>query len=196
MRTTYSTIQKCYEYSKLPARFIEPEHPSEIEVGSGLYLFGRPGTGKTWAAVTAAKRLIDSTYSLVEATGAYRVASVKFTTSNGLLSEYRSTYSDGTEQTEDAVTGKLAKCDLLVIDDLGKEPATEWAVSKLFDVVNARYESMLPIIVTSQYDKKRLAERISRNGDVESAHAIVSRLCEMCRTIDFGDKDRRVCANL
>ena len=192
MRTTMGSLQSCYAFSNLPHRFIEKEHPSNIEIGTGAYLVGKPGTGKTWAAVTMAKRLIDGTYEFDDRIGVYRVASVKFTTSNGLMDAYKATYNDGTMQTEEEVTSRFAKCDLLVIDDLGKEKPTDWAISRLFEIVNARYERMRPIVVTTQYEKGKLTERLARNGDVDTATAIVSRLCETCRTVRFDGEDKRL----
>ena len=31
---------------------------------------------------------------------------------------------------------------LLVIDDIGKEPPTEWAISTVYNIINSRYEEM------------------------------------------------------
>lgn len=191
MRTTTSSLQGCYEYSGLPPRFIADRYDDLPEIGDGVFLTGRPGTHKTLKAVGMAKRLIDSTYRKDERMGCYRVASVRFLTVNGLLDAYRATYSDGTPSTEEEVTRRFASCDLLVIDDLGKEVPTEWAVSKLFDVVNARYERALPIVVTSQLDQAELIAHMEKGGS-ETAVAIVSRLCEMCRTVKTEGPDRRM----
>ena len=81
---------------------------------------------------------------------------------------------------------------LLVIDDFGKEPPTDWALSQLFRVVNARYEALKPVVVTTQFSRPALIERLSKNGDEQTAVAIVSRLFEMCRKVELAGSDRRL----
>ena len=61
----------------------------------------------------------------------------------------------------------------------------------IFQIVNYRYEAMRPLIVTSQYDLAGLEKRIARQGEYESARAIVSRLRQMCHVIELSGNDRR-----
>lgn len=49
----------------------------------------------------------------------------------------------------------LEEVDLLVLDDLGTERATEWATEKLFQVINGRYINRKPIVVTSNQDFRK-----------------------------------------
>jgi DNA replication protein DnaC/primosomal protein DnaI len=92
---------------------------------------------------------------------------------------------------EDDLLSKYGGCDLLVLDDLGKGKQTEWSVALLYRLVNRRYEDMLPTVYTSQYDLEALQERLTVNGDKDTAEAIVDRLHETCRTIRLGDVNRR-----
>ena len=66
-----------------------------------------------------------------------------------------------------------------------------WALTTMFQVVNARYEGMRPIVVTSQYPLSKLAARLGRSGERESAEAIASRLYEMCDIVTLPDIDHR-----
>lgn len=61
----------------------------------------------------------------------------------------------------------------------------------LFEVVNYRYENMLPTVFTSQYSLDALERRLSRNNEVESAKAVVSRICEMSKVVVLKSPDRR-----
>lgn len=191
MRTTNMSLEECYAHASLPPAFVWSQNAPVSIVEGSLYLTGVHGSGKTTYAVAAAKKALDESYEYDDRLAVHRVANVKFVTSIGLLNAYKATYSDGVKMTEDEVTKRFASCDMLIVDDLGKEAPTEWAVSKLFEIVNARYEKSRPIIVTSQYSLVDLASRLSKNGD-ETACAIVSRLSEMCRVLNFGTTDHRM----
>lgn len=65
---------------------------------------------------------------------------------------------------------------ILVIDDLGKEMTTKWTVSTLFDVIDERYRNNKVTAVTTNYNKKSLVEKLTVEGDVSKAKAIVCRI--------------------
>ena len=91
----------------------------------------------------------------------------------------------------EAAVARYAKCDVLVLDDLGKEDATEWSVGTVFSVLDARYEDMRPTIVTSNYAPGALADRLARRGERVTAEAIASRISQTCRPVYLGGRDRR-----
>ena len=62
----------------------------------------------------------------------------------------------------------LLKVHLLVLDDLGTQKPTEWAVEKLMQVIDYRYVNALPLVVTTNKPLDNLP------GDTE--HRIGSRL--------------------
>ena len=70
----------------------------------------------------------------------------------------------------------FGKVDLLVLDDLGAEKPSDWMRDRLYTLVNRRYESNLPIIVTTNKDITSLEEHVGKR--------IVSRLCEMCQIVE------------
>ena len=78
---------------------------------------------------------------------------------------------------------------MLVLDDLGKEAPTAYACERLFDIVNERYNAMLPIVVTSNYSRGEIARKLTE-GDV--GRSIASRLCEMTRSVHMDGTDRRL----
>ena len=115
--------------------------------------------------------------------------SVVLTTSLSMLEDIQDTY--GKEASSLDAVLHFASSDVLILDDLGKESASAWSASMIFQIVNYRYEAMRPLIVTSQYDLASLEKRIARQGERESARAIVSRLRQMCHVIKLSGGDRR-----
>ncbi len=138
------------------------------ENGTGLLLTGSYGTGKTHLAAAICHELIRSDYQPI------------FGTMISLLGNIKATYGDEyVKETEQQILNKYISCDLLVIDDLGKERPTEWALEKLYYVINSRYEACRPLVITTNYADK-LANRLTCKDNTETAEAIVSRIYEMC----------------
>jgi DNA replication protein DnaC len=73
---------------------------------------------------------------------------------------------------------------LLIIDDLGKERATDWTISTLYTIIDGRYDRAMPIIVTTNYDPGSLVGRLTPQGDDGTiAECIIDRINEVCRAI-------------
>ena len=145
--------------------------------GRGLYFRGGVGAGKTTAASAIARALVYTGYSVI------------VTTTLEMLDSIQDTYGTGSKSAEGV--GRYGRCDLLVLDDLGKEDATEWSVGTVFSVLDARYEDMRPTIVTSNYAPGALADRLARRGERVTAEAIASRISQTCRPVYLGGRDRR-----
>ena len=69
---------------------------------------------------------------------------------------------------------------------------SEWGLEKLFTIINSRYENNLPVIITTNYNQNSLVERLSLNGEIETAKSIISRLYEMCYLVKIDDIDHRI----
>jgi DNA replication protein DnaC len=82
------------------------------------------------------------------------------------------------------LAGTSAHRGLVVLDDLGRENVTDWTGELVYAVVNARYEAMLPSIVTSNRTAADL-----RDGPYWPA---ISRLAEDGRLIEVVGPDRRL----
>lgn len=171
----------------IPKRFLDAEldkpellkYLAEFESshGTGIYLHGEVGRGKSHLASALAREFVQAGYSTV------------FTTAADMLGSIQDTF--GTSSSTFATTGKFAHVDILVIDDLGKESASQWSVGVIFQVLNARYEQMKPTVITSQYTLEGLRSRMSRSGERETAEAIVSRLRRTQKIIELTGPDRR-----
>lgn len=149
------------------------------EPTAGLLLQGGFGAGKTHAACAA---LIANA----------PMRTVRFTTFAQMARERRDAF--GGSEAEGAVAGRLLNVGMLCIDDLGKERQTEWSVSVLFEIVDARLSRGLPTIVTTNYAGRELLARMTAAGDATTAKAIVSRMAAYERAV-LEDGDRRIGGN-
>ena len=147
--------------------------------GKGLYLEGTCGTGKTHLAVAISLELIS------------RGIPVVCKTSIDLLADIKRSYEQDSTVSEEDVLSAYKGADLLVIDDLGKERATEWSVPILYRIINDRYEAMLPTIITTNYNSDVLTEKLTVKGDRETADAIVSRFIGSSDCVTMAWKDYR-----
>lgn len=150
------------------------------------YIDGPVGTGKTHLACRMLRRFIEeNAYTVPEADMVF-APRVAFTTVSTYLTAKRDSYRNGDDPTDAIRTAKF-----LVMDDLGQENPTAWAVEQLFDIVNYRYNEMLPTVFTSQFQLGSIATRLSRQGGREQAEAIASRLMGTCEPIHLNGVDRR-----
>ncbi len=136
----------------------------------GLLLFGDVGTGKSFLAGCIANALLERDVP---------VLMTNFPTIlnhlGGMFREERAAFLDS-----------LGDYDLLIIDDLGAVRGTEYALEQVFNVIDTRYRSGKPLIVTTNL---KLAE-LKHPPDV--AHArIYGRVLERCAPILFDGKDFR-----
>ena len=115
---------------------------------------------------------------------AAEAAAAKAEEEKDLLERIKRTYS-ATGGSESNVLKIYKTVPLLVIDDIGKEPPTEWAISTVYNIINGRYEAYLPTIVTTNYDTEALIDRMTprESHDSMTARATIDRLMEMCRGI-------------
>ena len=132
--------EKALSRAGIPRRYwaAEADRPEFAEYiasfagngGAGLYIHGGVGAGKTHAASAMARLFAEAGYE------------VAFTTAKGMLERVKATFDEGGTE---AAVARYAKCDVLVLDDLGKEDATEWSVGTVFSVLDARYAEKIKI---------------------------------------------------
>jgi len=148
--------------------------------GIGLLITGSYGAGKTHLAAAITHSLIKQNIHVV------------FGTLITLLGKVKASYGDYAKENEDTIINKYLNCNLLIIDDLGKEKPTEWIMEKLYYIINCRYENNKPIVITSNYSDTKLIDRLTIKEDSGTAEAIVSRLFEICQGVDMNKcKDYR-----
>lgn len=151
-----------------------------IAAGRGLWLMGNTGTGKTTLGMLVAK----------EALAAGKTVGVYFTPR--LLTRIRQTYQEAESNSAyDDFFRRVTSVDLLYIDDLGSERHTDWVVEQLYALINERYESQRPMLVTSNSDSD--VDKGQRQLEEQIGPRTVSRLVEICGDpLPLFGPDRRV----
>ena len=77
------------------------------------------------------------------------------------------------EDGADEAMRRCAVAGMLVLADLGTEVATDWAVSRLGDLLSRRFGAELPTIVTTRLEATELAGHLGSRGCVESAQGVM-----------------------
>ncbi len=113
--------------------------------GRGLVYAGLVGTGKTLLAVAIAQALLDA-------------HEVRYTTAAALVRAVRGTWARDAEQTEAQLLRYLETLDLLVIDELGVQMATENSQAILFEVLDRRYLALRPTVLCTNEDQMGLRQ--------------------------------------
>lgn len=133
----------------------------------GLIITGESGIGKTHLAASIANKLIENDKIVLMG----RLAT--------LLDMIKETFRDNTKS-ENELIELYSNVDMIIIDDLGTEKISQWALEKLYTIIENRNQNKLPIIITTRFDKKGLIERFSQSQDEQLVDAIISKLYQMC----------------
>ena len=114
-----------------------------------------------------------------------------------MLDDLKSTF-DSKNKSLDDLMESLTTADLLVLDDLGTESPTDWAVERIYLIINQRYNAEKPLIVTSNFKLSEVGQRLNEPKKSENkfpsvtGKRIVSRLAQMCKRIEIKGRDRRI----
>ena len=137
--------------------------------GKGLLLYGTVGTGKTYFAACIANSLIDAGYSVL------------MTNFARITNQIQGTF-DGKQEFIDS----LNRYTLLIIDDLGAERKSEFMQEQVFNIIDARYRSGLPMVITTNLT----AEELKKPQDVGYSR-IYDRILERCFPVEVNGTSRR-----
>lgn len=134
----------------------------------GLLLHGPVGTGKTFYAACVANALLDQGIPCIM-TSLIRVIN----TMQGMFE--KQTYLDD-----------LVNYPLLILDDLGTERESEYMQEQVYNIINARYCTGKPLIVTTNISIEEI-----KNPKNESYKRIYDRILQMCQPILISGGSRR-----
>ncbi|GAI81465.1 unnamed protein product, partial [marine sediment metagenome] len=137
------------------------------------------GTGKTRLAVCVANYILHE-----------KRLPVLFKKARDLMLDIRRTFSDRGDMTEADILDKVLSVRLLVLDDVGVDPTSQWLRATYWTVFDRRLEWQLPIVITT--NKPLEGEGGLSLGDFIGQGA-VSRLIELCQgnVIDMFGPDLR-----
>ena len=145
--------------------------PKRKENNNGLLLWGDVGTGKSFYAACIANALIEEGVS------------VMMTNFAKILNRLSGLYSED----KNAFIADLMKYSLLILDDFGAERNTDYALEQIFYVIDERYKTNLPLIVTTNISLEDLEE------PKDLAHQrVYDRLLSMCTPVFFEGKSHRI----
>lgn len=133
----------------------------------GLIITGESGVGKTHLVASIANKLIEN--DKIVLMGRLTM----------LLDMIKETFRDNTKS-ENELIELYSNVDMIIIDDLGTEKISQWALEKLYTIIQNRNENGLPIIITTRFDKHGLIERFSQSQDEQLVDVIISKLYQMC----------------
>ena len=138
------------------------EHWEEMRAENrGYLLWGNVGTGKTYLAGCIANALMEQEIP------------VRMTNFAAILNDLT-----GTLNGRNAYIERLCSFPLLILDDFGMERGTEYGLEQVYNVIDSRYRSHRPLIVTTNLTLSELQNPADR------AHQrIYDRVLAMCTPI-------------
>lgn len=136
------------------------------KTNTGFLLWGDSGNGKTHTAACIANALMEKEVSVLMRNMSYFL-------------------NAGFEDREEFIRD-VQRYGLLIIDDLGMERGTEYGLEMVFSIINARYESGKPTIITTNLSLNTL-----QNPEDLVHQRIYDRVLEMCVPVQFHGKSLR-----
>ena len=149
------------------------EHWEEMKADNiGYLLWGGVGTGKSYLAGCIANALME------------KEIPVCMTNFALILNDLTASFEGRNEY-----ISRLCRYPLLILDDFGMERGTEYALEQVYNVIDSRYRSRKPLIVTMNLTLQDLQH------PQDTAHArIYDRLLEMCSPLCFTGENLRKAA--
>ena len=139
----------------------------------GYLFWGGVGTGKSYLAGCIANALME------------KEIPVRMTNFAAILNDLAASFEGRNEY-----ISRLCRYPLLILDDFGMERGTEYGLEQVYSVIDSRYRSRRPLIVTTNLTLQQI------QNPPDTAHArIYDRLLEMCAPVRFtGGNFRREAA--
>lgn len=160
--------------TKLPEEFrdVEPDWERAERYG-WIWLYGNVGVGKTRSVCAMAKALAGM--------GKHPV----FVSEGEMFDRIKASFDGGSDPTL-----SYQRAEVLVIDDVGKTPLTEWSASVYFLIVDYRWSHHLQTIFTSQM-KPLEWTNAAGEANKRTAEALYSRVNGSCLVRRLDGADRR-----
>lgn len=134
-----------------------------LEKNQGLLFWGDVGTGKSFVAACIANYLLE------------RKIPVIMTSFVKLLEVIQASREE-----EPAILNRLGYAKLVIFDDLGAERGTDYALEKVYNIIDSRYRKSLPMILTTNLT----IEEMKRDMDIRYSR-IYDRIFEICYPMQF-----------
>lgn len=144
--------------------------PEMKKNNQGILFYGKVGTGKSYTAACIANYLLDQGIPVI------------MTSFVKILQDVRSAENEG------EYIAILNTASLLIIDDLGAERNTDYALEKIYNVIDSRIRADKPLILTTNLDLQEML-----NAEDIRYKRIYDRIFEVCYPVKvYGDSFRVV----
>ena len=157
-------MTQILNYCKAYANNFAPNNKS-------ILMRGATGLGKTHLSLSIANELLGKGFS------------VAYVSAPDILFQLERAHFSYEYQQEQDILSTLSDCDLLIIDDLGTEFATNYTNSQVYNIFNNRILRSKPVIINTNLTIKELENAYTQR--------FVSRVMGTCDKLDFVGKDIR-----
>lgn len=142
----YEVINDCQAKALSTAEGYAKRFSEAKSIGACLCFTGSPGTGKTHLATAIGNHVIRSGHTALFITAYKAVGTIK------------NTWRKGSETNEMQAIESFLKPDLLILDEIGVQFGSETERIMLFNIINGRYEKMLPTVILTNLSYPELVE--------------------------------------
>ncbi|MGN0545099.1 MAG: ATP-binding protein [Acutalibacteraceae bacterium] len=163
-------MEEILSFCKNYAEDFDTESPS-------LLFYGATGLGKTHLSLAIATEAVKKGFGVIYGSAQNLMSRLeKEHFSNDRTGEF-----EGSEES-------MLECDLLIIDDLGAEFSTQFTVAALYNIINTRIMSRLPVIINTNLGPDGLEKKYTQR--------ITSRIIGDYVSLFFCGKDIRQLKNM
>lgn len=135
---TFTTSTDAQEGALVACREYAEVFADHLKIGRGLILLGNVGTGKTHLACAIVQHAVREFEAWAVVTSAAEICRVM-----------KGSFGKAAAYTESDVLEELSSSDLLVIDEIGVQSASDFTPGVLSDVIDRRYQYLRPTILVS-----------------------------------------------
>lgn len=134
-----------------------------LEKNQGLLMWGNVGTGKSFAAACIANYLLNNKTPVIM---------------TSLVKMLETIQPNPESETE--IIAKMNRARLVIFDDLGAERNTDYALEKIYNIIDSRYRQNLPMILTTNLT----VDEMQQETDMRYRR-IYDRIFEVCYPMQF-----------
>lgn len=172
-KATFSNY-RIYEQNRKAfriARAYTDRFPEMLEENQGIIFYGPVGTGKSFTSACIANALLDNKVSVI-------------------MTSFVKILQNIQTQDEAAYISMLNSAKLLILDDLGTERNTDYALEKVYNIIDSRSRASKPMVLTTNLTLSEMLEA----EDIRYKR-IYDRIFETCVPVEVpGESFRRIAA--
>lgn len=164
----YQSRQENEQALKIAQNYVKKWEEMKKQ-NQGLILYGTVGTGKSFTAACIANALLEQSVEVIMTSFVKILQDIQHIDDEG---EY---------------VKRLNRAELLIIDDLGAERNTDYALEKVYNIIDSRVRIAKPMILTTNLDIKEM----QATTDIRYGR-IYDRIFEVCFPVGMFGKSFRL----